>query len=131
MCIYSNLYNYFFFLKKILQTTINQNLGYYTLAVLYSSLSISNFISPFIVSKFGEKISLIIGTLSYAIYIGSNIYVTQPSLYISSILVGFGGAILWNAQGSLIIKYSTEETIGANTGLVSCIYFYYFFFFYI
>ncbi|KAM9979756.1 hypothetical protein ACTFIZ_006002 [Dictyostelium cf. discoideum] len=102
---------------QILQTTINQNLGYYTLAVLYSSLSISNFISPFIVSKFGEKISLIIGTLSYAIYIGSNIYVTQPSLYISSILVGFGGAILWNAQGSLIIKYSTEETIGSNTGL--------------
>ncbi|KAM9968872.1 hypothetical protein ACTFIW_000275 [Dictyostelium discoideum] len=102
---------------QILQTTIYQNLGYYTLAVLYSSLSISNFISPFIVSKFGEKISLIIGTLSYAIYIGSNIYVTQPSLYISSILVGFGGAILWNAQGSLIIKYSTEETIGANTGL--------------
>ncbi|KAM9992500.1 hypothetical protein ACTFIY_009935 [Dictyostelium cf. discoideum] len=102
---------------QILQTTINQNLGYYTLAVLYSSLSISNFISPFIVSKFGEKISLIIGTLSYAMYIGSNIYVTQTSLYISSILVGFGGAILWNAQGSLIIKYSTEETIGPNTGL--------------
>ncbi|KAN0029755.1 hypothetical protein ACTA71_007892 [Dictyostelium dimigraforme] len=102
---------------QILQTTINQNLGYYTLAVLYSSLSISNFISPFIVSKLGEKPSLIIGTLSYALYIGSNIYVTQPSLYISSILVGFGGAILWNAQGSLVIKYSTEETIGANTGL--------------
>ncbi|KAN0015971.1 hypothetical protein ACTFIU_005921 [Dictyostelium citrinum] len=102
---------------QILQTTINQNLGYYTLALLYSSLSISNFISPFIVSKLGEKISLIIGTLSYAIYIGSNIYVTQPSLYISSILVGFGGAILWNAQGSLVIKYSTDETIGSNTGL--------------
>ncbi|KAK5583579.1 hypothetical protein RB653_005176 [Dictyostelium firmibasis] len=102
---------------QILQTTINQNLGYYTLAVLYSSLSISNFLSPFIVSKFGEKLSLIIGTLSYSIYIGSNIYVTSPSLYISSILVGFGGAILWNAQGSLVIKYSTESTIGANTGL--------------
>ncbi|KAK5583580.1 hypothetical protein RB653_005177 [Dictyostelium firmibasis] len=100
-----------------LQTTVNQNLGSDSLAVLYAFLSITNFISPFVILKLGERLSLIVGTLTYSAYIAANIKVITPTLYGASVLLGIGGAILWTAQGSFVIQCSTESTIGANTGL--------------
>ncbi|KAF2071472.1 hypothetical protein CYY_007206 [Polysphondylium violaceum] len=100
-----------------LETTLNADLGFLSLSILYGFLSFSNFFSPMVVLKAGEKISLIIGTLAYVLYIAANIKVTPETLCIASGILGIGGAILWTAQGSFVIRCSTEKTLGLHTGI--------------
>eukprot|EP01132_Coremiostelium_polycephalum_P002142 gene2142-2640_t len=100
-----------------LETTLNVNLGFLSLSLLYASLALSNFISPLVILKLGEKYSLALGTLTYALYIAANIKVTAPTLCVAAVILGFGGAILWTAQGAFVIRCSTEKTLGFNTGL--------------
>jgi len=100
-----------------LETTLNADLGFLSLSILYGFLSLSNFISPMVINKIGQKFSLIIGTLAYVLYIAANIKVTAPTLCIASAILGVGGAILWNAQGAFVIRCSTEKTLGLNTGI--------------
>ncbi|EFA79758.1 hypothetical protein PPL_06577 [Heterostelium album PN500] len=100
-----------------LETTINKNAGFISLTIIYACLSLSNFVSPLIVLKVGEKYSLIIGTLTYIAYIAANIYTNTILLYIASAVLGFGAAILWTAEGAFVIRCSTESTLGFHTGL--------------
>ncbi len=39
------------------------------------------------------------------------------SYYMASILVGFGAAILWTAQGAYLAINSDDSTISRNTGI--------------
>ncbi|EGG21701.1 hypothetical protein DFA_01587 [Cavenderia fasciculata] len=100
-----------------LETTLNADVGFISLALLYASLSLSNFVSPIIVTKLGEKWALIAGMLTYATYIAANIAVTPLTLYLASAFLGFGGAILWTAESAFVIRCSTEATFGLHTGL--------------
>ncbi|EGC33987.1 hypothetical protein DICPUDRAFT_92306 [Dictyostelium purpureum] len=100
-----------------LQTTLNKSVGSYSLSILYAFLSVSNFISPFVINSLGERLSLIVGALAYSVYIAANIKILEPTLFIAAGVLGVGGAILWTAQGSFVIQCSTESTIGFNTGL--------------
>ncbi|GAM17354.1 hypothetical protein SAMD00019534_005290, partial [Acytostelium subglobosum LB1] len=100
-----------------LETTINQTMGSDSLSILYACLSVSNFVSPLIVLKLGEKLSLILGTVTYVTYIAANIYTNAGILYPASALLGFGAAVLWTAEGAFVIRCSNEKTLGFHTGL--------------
>jgi MFS family permease len=77
----------------------------------------ANFISPYIVQLIGEKFSLILGALCYCIYVAANIKVTEPTLLGASAIIGFGAAVLWTAQGSVVMHSSTKEKLGSYNGL--------------
>ncbi|KYQ90736.1 hypothetical protein DLAC_09373 [Tieghemostelium lacteum] len=100
-----------------LETTVNQDLGFLSLSILYGFLSFSNIISPLIVIKLGEKWALILSTLTYILYIAANIKVTSVTLCLAAAILGVGGAVLWTAQGSWVIRCSTVDTLGFHTGL--------------
>jgi len=52
-----------------------------------------------------------------SLYVLSYISPMTWSYYMASILVGFGAAILWTAQGAYLAINSDDSTISRNTGI--------------
>jgi MFS family permease len=111
----------------VLQNDGLNNLGFYSLSFLYLSFAIFSFGSSVIVKKLGNKYSLVVGAMFYAIYIASFIIASQNSISKSvirgtilttAILCGFGGSILWVAQGNYLSICATDQ----NKGLFSAIF---------
>ena len=67
-----------------------------------------------VISLLGEKLTLIVGSSTYVLYLSLFLYPNNPCLYVYSVIIGVGAAILWTAQGSLMVKYSTRETMDRN-----------------
>ena len=82
--------------------------------VLYIVFAFSNWFAPSVISLIGSKLTLVIGAATYALYLSLFLYPNNPCLYIYSVIVGFGAAILWTAQGTLMVAYSTKATMDRN-----------------
>eukprot|EP01111_Echinosteliopsis_oligospora_P010349 TRINITY_DN3202_c0_g1_i1.p1 TRINITY_DN3202_c0_g1~~TRINITY_DN3202_c0_g1_i1.p1 ORF type:complete len:425 (+),score=92.60 TRINITY_DN3202_c0_g1_i1:7-1281(+) len=100
-----------------LETTVNKDIGSYSLGVLYVVFALSNFISPFVVSLFGLRGALIIGAVCYTLYIAANMKVVFWIFMGASAINGFGASILWTAQGALITQSAPEGKLGAYNGI--------------
>ena len=58
------------------------------------------------------------------VYVAASIKPEYYTLLSASALLGIGAAIIWVAQGSMLARSSTEETIGLYSGVVrirSCV----------
>jgi len=104
--------------------------GYYALASIYGSLCLSTLlVAGSFVSYFKPKISLIFGCLCYLTFIIANRWPTTTSLIPTAIVLGFGGAILWAAQGTYLThaasNYSRSRNLPrtASMGLFTGIFF--------
>jgi hypothetical protein len=98
-----------------LETTLNDHLGFWSLAILYLFMSFSNLFTSHIVRRLGvtlvatyslwyliltgPRASLVIGSGTYTLYIAANIHPNPFLLLPCSALIGMGAALLWNAQG--------------------------------
>eukprot|EP00794_Sanderia_malayensis_P009173 gene9173-10146_t len=91
--------------------------GYVSLAIIYAVFSLANFIAPPIVSLIGPRLSLILGGLCYCLFIGSLIYPFVSTLYIASVIIGLGAAVIWTAQGNFLTINSNQDTMGRNSGI--------------
>jgi len=96
---------------------IFHNKGYISLTIIYTVFSLANFIAPPIVSMVGPRGVMFIGGLCYAVFIGSIIYPYLITLYIASVIVGIGAALIWTAQGNFLTINSDLESIGTNSGI--------------
>eukprot|EP00055_Hartaetosiga_balthica_P015536 m.92403 g.92403 ORF g.92403 m.92403 type:complete len:564 (+) comp8891_c0_seq1:126-1817(+) len=93
------------------------NLGNDSLAILYITVPFACFFGPVFIDKFGEKWSMAIGGSCYVVFLASLGYRAPWVVYISSIIIGFGSAILWVGIGSYLTKASTPDTLGSNNGI--------------
>ncbi|ESN94579.1 hypothetical protein HELRODRAFT_189442 [Helobdella robusta] len=100
-----------------IETNNTSGNGYTSLALLYGAFAASNWVAPSFVAVFNSKWSMIIGSSLYCVFIGFFLRPNQISLYITSVLIGFGAAILWTAQGKFLISNSTLDTMTRNTGI--------------
>ncbi|XP_028395381.1 UNC93-like protein MFSD11 [Dendronephthya gigantea] len=98
--------------------------GYYSLCIIYASFSLFNWIAPPIIAFIGSKFSMMLGGLCYWLFILSLYFVSKyvqtdlsSLLYIASVVIGFGAAVIWTAQGSCLTVNSTDETMGRNSGV--------------
>lgn len=91
--------------------------GYTSLALLYGSFAVSNWVAPSVVALFGSKWAMIAGGSLYCLFIGLFLKPMQETLYTSSILVGLGAAVLWTAQGKFLAQNSNLNTMTRNTGI--------------
>lgn len=96
---------------------IFHNKGYISLTIIYTVFSLANFIAPPIVNMVGPRGVMFIGGLCYSAFIGSIIYPYLITLYIASVVVGIGAALIWTAQGNFLTINSSKETIGTNSGI--------------
>lgn len=54
------------------------NMGFYSLAFLYLTFSLSCFVASAIVNKIGERVSMVSGSLCYTLYNGAFILSSAP-----------------------------------------------------
>ncbi|KAG6331719.1 hypothetical protein ID866_7369 [Astraeus odoratus] len=93
------------------QTASNAN------SALYATFAFFSFFSGSINNKLGPPLTLFIGTIGYALFIGSfltdNIHPTAgPFVVAAGAILGICAAFLWTAQGSLMLSYPTEAEKG-------------------
>ncbi|XP_028842835.1 UNC93-like protein MFSD11 isoform X2 [Denticeps clupeoides] len=60
---------------------------------------------------------MIISGILYSGYIAVFINPSSWSFYLTSLLIGLGAAMLWTAQGHLLVENSDVSTINRNTGI--------------
>lgn len=95
-------------------TSIN---AYNGAVVLYIVFAMANWIAPSIISIVKPKLSLIGGAACYTIYLSMFLYPSNAVLYIYSVIIGIGAAVLWTAQGTLMVAYSNKETMDRNANI--------------
>ncbi|KAH7886219.1 MFS general substrate transporter [Phlebopus sp. FC_14] len=84
---------------------------------LYSTFAAFSFFAGSINNKLGPRLTLFIGTMGYTLYIGSfltiNIHSNAgPFVVTAGAILGICAALLWTAQGSLMLSYPTETQKG-------------------
>ncbi|KAJ3438752.1 et translation product-related [Anaeramoeba flamelloides] len=99
-----------------LLTKLHNDLGYYALSLLYLVFSISLLVVAPLVKRLGPKISMILGSLFFIAFQFIQIN-AKPWIFITICgLTGLGSAVIWTGIGTFMVKISTPEKIGKNTG---------------
>ncbi|KAL4070509.1 major facilitator superfamily domain-containing protein [Scleroderma citrinum] len=96
-------------------------------SALYSTFAFFSFFAGSINNKLGPRVTLFIGTMGYALYIGSfladNIHTGAGAFVVASgAILGVCAAFLWTAQGSLVLSYPTEADKGRYIGVFWAIF---------
>uniref|UniRef100_A0A914IB87 UNC93-like protein MFSD11 n=1 Tax=Globodera rostochiensis TaxID=31243 RepID=A0A914IB87_GLORO len=91
--------------------------GYTSLATIYASFTVLNFVATPIVASLGARWALVFAGLTYAMFQVGFLFINRWYLFSSSALLGLGAAVIWTAQGKYLALNSTEETAGRHSGL--------------
>lgn len=83
---------------------------------LYSAFAVIGFFSGSIINKIGVKYALSFGGLGYSIYVASFLSYNHNKNYGFTVFAGFFlgicAAMLWTAQGTVMISYPREQSKG-------------------
>ena len=93
--------------------------GFVGLTILYGVFTLANLVSSFLVSLLGIKNSLMLGAMTYALYVAANVHIISELLYVSSAVIGVGAAVLWTAQGAFISQCATSYEVARGLPLSS------------
>ena len=104
------------------QTTINGTVhfhgnGYTSLAIIYIVFACANWLAPSVVSLIGPKYSMVLGGITYTLYLATFIHPLTWTLYTASVIIGIGAAIIWTGQGNFLTLNSDDITMGRNSGI--------------
>ncbi|PCH44644.1 hypothetical protein WOLCODRAFT_123884 [Wolfiporia cocos MD-104 SS10] len=84
--------------------------------VLYGFFAVTGCISGGINNVLGPRLTLFLGTLGYALYLGGlwcyQAHAVSWFLILSGALLGISAALLWSAQGSIMMSYPLENDKG-------------------
>lgn len=91
--------------------------GYISLAVIYAVFASFNWLAPSCLSFLGPKLTMIVGGVTYVIFIGGFLWPHTVILYLTSVLIGVGAALIWTGQGNYLTLMSTQKTMSRNSGI--------------
>ncbi|XP_052867864.1 UNC93-like protein MFSD11 isoform X1 [Anopheles cruzii] len=91
--------------------------GYTSLAIIYAALSLSNWVTPSTLSAIGPRLAMIVGAITYCLFIACFFFPHVALLYASSVVLGAGAALIWTGQGMYLSQCSNNETISRNSGV--------------
>ncbi|KAH9389893.1 DUF895 domain membrane protein [Tyrophagus putrescentiae] len=91
--------------------------GFISMCIIYAVLAICNWFAPAFVNFLGPRVSMIISGFTYIIFIANFLYPLTWLLYVVSVVVGVGAAIIWTAQGNYLTLCSNDRTMSRNSGL--------------
>ncbi len=104
------------YLVPLLKLQGKEDLALISLLLLYSSFLITGIIAPKIIDRLGLKKSVLLGSTTYWIFTLGVITNSSPILFVASVLIGVGAALLWISSGQIIADSSTKHTLGRNLG---------------
>jgi len=97
--------------------------GFISMSIVYAVFALSNFTAPAIVKLFGHKATMFVSGLTYLMYIITFLNPTPAFLYTASMVLGFGAAYIWTAQGDFLHLQSPDEKLmSRNTGIFWCMF---------
>ena len=73
-------------------TTFSRN------GIFYVVFSLSSWLAPLLVVRLGARSSMLVATLAYVFHISQYLYLNAVSVYVASVVIGTGAAILFSAQ---------------------------------
>ncbi|CAE6479426.1 unnamed protein product [Rhizoctonia solani] len=84
---------------------------------LYSTFAVGAFFSGSVCNKLGPRLTLLLGTTGYSLYIGSYLATNLHDnagwfIIFAGAILGLCAGLLWTAQGSLMLAYPTESNKG-------------------
>ncbi|KIJ66415.1 hypothetical protein HYDPIDRAFT_174514 [Hydnomerulius pinastri MD-312] len=94
---------------------------------LYSTFAFFSFFAGSVNNKLGARLTLLLGSMGYPLYIGSflAVYINPrvgPFVVTAGAILGICAALLWTAQGSLVLSYPTESQKGKFIGIFWAIF---------
>ncbi|KAJ8600656.1 hypothetical protein CTAYLR_010689 [Chrysophaeum taylorii] len=103
-------------------TGLTYDLGSASLMIIYVTTCPSLLLVPDLVHRYGAVWGLVVGGVTYAVYIASLAYAWEPAVAAASCAVGFGQALIWVSQGVVLTSNSDEATRGRDAGCFWGIY---------
>ncbi|XP_028044058.1 UNC93-like protein MFSD11 [Bombyx mandarina] len=91
--------------------------GYTSLAIIYATLAICNWLAPSAITITGPRGAMLIGAVTYLFFIVTFLFPRTWLLYVASVLIGAGAAMIWTGQGNYLTMNSDAETISRNSGI--------------
>ncbi|KAL4709904.1 hypothetical protein ACJJTC_003867 [Scirpophaga incertulas] len=91
--------------------------GYTSLAIIYATLAICNWMAPSVITITGPRGAMFIGALTYLFFIVTFLFPRTWLLYVASVLIGAGAAAIWTGQGNYLTLNSDADTISRNSGV--------------
>jgi MFS family permease len=94
--------------------------------VLYGLFALTGLVSGGINNLLGPRLTLFIGTLGYALYVGAlwcfQAQGTRWFLIFAGAILGITAALLWSAQGCIMMSYPLEKDKGKSFGIFWAIF---------
>ncbi|KAG8971846.1 hypothetical protein FRB90_010372, partial [Tulasnella sp. 427] len=86
-------------------------------AALYATFSVTAFFAGSINNVLGPRLTLLLGSAGYSLYIGSYLATNLHDnagwfIIFAGAILGVCAGLLWTAQGSLMLAYPTEQDKG-------------------
>ena len=97
------------------------NVAFIALAILYSAIAVGNFLGPPIVNRIGIKSCLILGFLTYVLFIFGVIIKSELLIYVLSAVLGIGAGIIGIARIDFLRIIAPIKNRGEYAGLIETI----------
>jgi hypothetical protein len=91
--------------------------GYVSLSIIYAVMSVLNWGAPSVISVIGPNFAMLIGGITYVLFIMSFLIPRTWLLYFASAVIGCGAAVIWTGQGNYLTLNSTQATVSRNSGI--------------
>jgi MFS family permease len=100
-----------FIVAQIFQTSSGHaKHGAFALGVVYIVFCLANLaLSSYVTQLLGVRLSLIFASMTYVVFVASNIKYNIWILYISAFLLGLGAALFWTAQGVYVVTSAIKH----------------------
>lgn len=104
------------FLTVHFDTVGKPELGFKLLLTLYVAVFTTNIFVHKTINKLGEKRSILLSSACYLCAGFASCQQAESLLYASFAIMGFGCALIWNAQNLVLLNNSASDSLGKNAG---------------
>ncbi|GMT03813.1 hypothetical protein PENTCL1PPCAC_25987, partial [Pristionchus entomophagus] len=124
MCMFTGYDTQSFIVEPVLHSvhdrqpgTIDAHAGYYGQAVCMITYTFANLAAPWALGFLGSKLTLVLGSSFFTLYLLSFMFVHYVPYYLTASLMGFGFALYYTGNGLYLTEHSSRNTIERNSAL--------------